>query len=107
MKTTNVHPLLGAALAVLAASALGTHALACPAPEEIGAAEGSAFTEADADGDGALTEDEFTVFGELMRAKLHDLRFATLDTDDSGTITEEELEAGHPRGRPRGRGPRF
>jgi hypothetical protein len=106
MVTTNVRSLLGAALAGLALSALGTRAMACPgAPEDLGAAESAVFTEADANGDGALTEDEFTVFDELMRTKLHALRFSWLDADGSGTITEEEIEAGHPRGRRHG--PRF
>lgn len=36
--------------------------------------------------------------GTLLRQKLDALRFARLDTDGDGALTEEELDAGHPAG---------
>jgi hypothetical protein len=61
----------------------------------------AAFTEADADGDGALTQQEFAQFHALMEQKRAALHFARLDTDGDGKVTQAELAAGRP---PRGHG---
>ena len=90
--------------AMLAGCALAGVALARTGGDaaDVAAAESAAFGEADADGDGKLTPDEFASFHELMREKLDALRFTQLDTDGDGGLTQAELEAGRP---PR-RGPR-
>jgi len=61
------------------------------------------FTEADANGDGVLDQTEFANFHELMRARMEAKHFAKVDTDGSGGISLEELEAaGPPHGGPGG-----
>jgi len=85
-------------MAVLAGLALGGSAPAASggASSDLAAAEAAAFTEADANGDGKLTLDEFTNYGALLRQKLDALRFARLDTNGDGALTQDELSAGHP-----------
>ena len=91
---------LGIAAALLGGLALGGRALAHfgASPDDFAAAESAAFTEADADHDGKLTLSEFTVFHDLLRQKLEALRFAALDTDGDGALTQAELAAGRPGG---------
>ena len=69
-------------------------------PAEVIAAEAAAFAEADANGDGTLSVDEFATFGPLMRAKLDALHFARLDANGDGALTPAELAAGRPAGPP-------
>ena len=89
-----------AVMAVLAGFALGGSAPAASgsASGDFAAAEAAAFTEADANGDGKLTPEEFARYGSLLRQKLDALRFARLDTNADGVLTEHELSAGHPAG---------
>ncbi len=68
-------------------------------PAEFEAIREEAFTEADANGDGALSVTEFETFHELVRARMEASRFASIDADGNGGITLEELEAAKP---PRG-----
>lgn len=90
----------GAVLAVLAGLALGGTALAEPADRgaAFAAAETAAFAEADTNGDGNLTPEEFANFHDLLRRKLEALRFTRLDTNGDGVLTRAELAAGRPAG---------
>src|SRR5881397_1645062 len=81
----------GSALATCSGSCEGMRA-------DIGAAETAAFAEADTNGDGKLTPDEFARFHDLLRQKLEALRFTRLDTNGDGVLTKEELDAGHAEG---------
>ena len=87
-------------MALLAGFALAGVAVADPgsAFRDLAAAEAAAFAEADANGDGKLTWEEFADYGTLLRQKLDALRFARLDTDGDGAVTEEELNMGRPAG---------
>jgi hypothetical protein len=89
--------------AVLAGLALGGAAAraesgGCGA--DVGAAETAAFAEADANGDGRLSPDEFASFTAVMKAKLDTLRFTRLDTDGDGVLSAAEIAAGRPVGPP-------
>jgi len=93
--------MLAAALSLLAAPVLACEGANREAME---AARTAAFAEADANGDGALTPEEFETFHAAMKARKAQLRFAKLDADGNGQLTAAELEShrGH-RGK---RGPR-
>jgi Ca2+-binding EF-hand superfamily protein len=87
---------LGLGLAVL-----GGTAVAGPGCDREGkreamreAAEAS-FAQADADGSGSLTADEFTSFHEIMRAQMAAHRFERADTNGDGAVTLEELAESH------------
>jgi len=88
----------GALMALTAAFALGRSAPAASSSPtaDVAAAEAAAFTEADANGDGKLTPEEFANYGTLLRQKLDALRFARLDANGDGALTQDELNAGHP-----------
>jgi Ca2+-binding EF-hand superfamily protein len=90
-------------LVVATAIGLGTvPALACDGADR-SAARAQAFAAADADGNGALTAEEFATFEEVMRQEMAKAAFARLDADGDGQVTASELEAGRPgrRGRRR------
>lgn len=72
-------------------------------------ARDAAFDAADADGNDALTRDEFEDFHDRLRQSMADARFEKLDADDDDLVTLEELEDGASRRRlrRRERGPRF
>jgi len=76
---------------------------------QFAAAEAAAFTQADANGDGKLTPEEFANFHDIMRQQLETARFAHLDTNGDGTLSKAELDAGHGMGHggPPCGGPRF
>ena len=74
-------------------------------PAEFEAIREEVFTEADANGDGALSATEFASFHDLMRARMEASHFAKIDADGSGGITLEELEAAKPPRGGRGGGP--
>jgi hypothetical protein len=85
---------LGAALAVLAVPVL-----ACDGPgKSARRAEmrAQALTEADADGNGALSPAEFEDFQAAMRRARASHKFAKLDTDHDGQVTAAELNAPKP-----------
>jgi len=92
----------GTLVAALAGFALGGFARADSSNPsgDFAAAEAAAFAEADSNGDGKLTPEEFVTFGTLLRQKLEALRFSRLDANGDGALTQEELRAGHPDGFP-------
>jgi hypothetical protein len=94
-------------LTIFAAAALGlaaTPVLACDGPGRGGPppeVRAQALSEADSDGNGALSATEFEAFkAALDRARAGHM-FARLDADGDGQVTVTELEAGPP---PRGAG---
>ncbi len=64
--------------------------------EAFDAARTAAFTQADANGDGALDAAEFAAFHDLMRTQLEALRFTKLDADGNGQLSVEEITADRP-----------
>jgi hypothetical protein len=99
--TKNHSRFRAAALALATSLALGGTALAAghklpdDVRNQIKAAETAAFSEADANGDGKLTPEEFANFHELMRQKIDAIHFARLDTNGDGALTRDEIDAGH------------
>jgi Ca2+-binding EF-hand superfamily protein len=51
------------------------------------------FAQADADGDGSLTADEFKVFKQLLAEKRTQLMFQRIDTNGDGKVTLDEINA--------------
>jgi Ca2+-binding EF-hand superfamily protein len=51
------------------------------------------FAQADADGDGRLTPDEYQAFKKLVAQRRAEARFKRLDTDGDGTVSLAELQA--------------
>jgi EF-hand domain pair len=51
------------------------------------------FTQADANGDGSLTLDEFKTFRELVAQKRRELQFQRLDANGDGKVTLDEIKA--------------
>ena len=76
-----------------------------PCPAEMEAERAAVFAQADADGNGALTLDEFKTFESLLRDKMTEHHFAHVDTNGDGTVTLQELQADRPPGPPRGQPP--
>jgi hypothetical protein len=100
------------AIAALATTAWAASTVQPPTKEQMDADRTAAFTEADADGSGALDADEFTSFHQILRSKMEARLFDALDADDSGGITSDELAAlpgpgGGRRGGKRGGGAPF
>jgi hypothetical protein len=87
-----------AALALVGATALGAAAGPGGKGPEFAAARDQAFAQADADGSGALSAEEFATFHELMKVKLAALRFARIDANGDGQVSAEELADARPRG---------
>lgn len=72
--------------------------------EGMRAAAQEAFAQADADRSGGLNATEFAAFHEAFRERMLARRFAALDTNQDGVVTQEELKAGHAhRGHGKGR----
>ncbi len=96
------------ALGVTVALGGTTAALACDGPEksaERAQAKAQAIAAADANGDGALSPEEFVVFTETIRQQRANHMFSKLDTDGDGQISAAELENAphrHHRGGPQG-----
>jgi hypothetical protein len=79
-----------AALALVGALVLTAQAR--PSSEEKAAAASAAFTQADVDGNGALSAEEFTNFHMIMRQQLAAARFNRADVNGDGQVTLEELQ---------------
>ncbi len=98
-------------IAALATTAWAASTVQPPSKEEMEADRTAAFTEADANADGALDADEFASFHEILRGRMEARMFDLLDADDSGGITSSELAAlpgpGGRRGGRRGGGGPF
>jgi len=75
-----------------------------PSPAEIEAERAALFAQADTDGSGALSVDEFKTFESLVRDKMTERHFTHLDTNGDGAAILEELQADHPGPGP-GHGP--
>ena len=74
-----------------------------PSPAEIEAERAALFSQADADGNGTLSLDEFKTFESLMRDKMTEHHFTHLDANGDGGVSLQELQAapagpgfGHP-----------
>jgi hypothetical protein len=76
-----------------------------PNPEEFEAQEATLFAQADANGDGVLSLDEFKTFQKLMRENMMAHHFQALDTNGDSGVSLEELEAHGPGPGPRHGGP--
>lgn len=81
-------------LAIAASALVAAPVLACDGArgEKFAEARNAALAEADADGDGALSAQEFPAFTEALHRKKAEAKFAYLDKDDDGVVTAEELE---------------
>jgi hypothetical protein len=78
-------------MALLGAAALPAAARANQA--DFAAARDQAFTQADADGNGVLSPDEFAAFHDAMRKAFEAKYFAKVDTNHDGVISHDELAA--------------
>lgn len=65
---------------------------------EFVAARTAAFARMDADGDGRVTAEEAQAARAAARAEMLSRRFARLDVDGDGMISRAEFEAGHQGG---------
>ena len=70
------------------------------------AAREAALAEADSNGDGSISREEFVLFTESVRRHMEDARFNMLDTDGNGVLSENELDRGPRARRMRRGGPR-
>ena len=89
-----------------------------PSPQEMEAAQAATFDEADADGNGMLSLEEFKTFESLLRQKMAqhfkearpdgaapprlpamdpEQHFKQLDTNGDGAVSLDELQAERPR----------
>lgn len=67
-----------------------------PSPAEINAERAALLAQADADGNGTLSADEFKTFESLVRDKMAERHFTHLDTNGDGAVSLEELQGDHP-----------
>ena len=88
---TTPRRLLLASMALLGAAVLPAAAHADRA--DFAAARDKAFTQADADGSGTLSPDEFSAFHDAMRQAFEAKRFAKIDANGDGVISQDELAA--------------
>ena len=94
---TTPRRLLFASIALLGATTLPVAARANPA--DFAAAKDKAFAEADADGNGVLTPEEFQAFHEALMRAFEAARFSKIDTNGDGVLSKDEVAAAKP---PRG-----
>jgi EF-hand domain pair len=90
--------MLAAALAVGGLGMAGAATAECRGPGGPGGPGGAAmmqelFVQADADGNGALSLEEFRTLHSLREEAI----FTRLDTDGDGLVSADELAAGRPR----------
>ena len=71
-----------------------------PSAEEIAAERSTLFAEADSDGNGVLSQEEFISFMELRKATRAAHMFTCLDTNGDGQVSTEELATQPPWGGP-------
>jgi hypothetical protein len=69
-----------------------------PSPAEMEAERAALFTQADADGNGTLSLDEFKTFESLVHDQMAERHFNKLDTNGDGVVSLEELQADRPPG---------
>ena len=88
--------LIAGALALAGATVVAAQSVADrPTNEQREAARAQAFTQADADGNGALSPQEFETFKTLM-SQLHKRDwFSRADANGDGQVTQDELQAAH------------
>lgn len=67
-----------------------------PSPAEIEAERAALFAQADANGNGALSLDEFKTFESLLRDKMTERHFQQLDANGDGGVSLDELQADRP-----------
>jgi hypothetical protein len=99
---TTPRRILFATIGLVGAASLATAGPGCPNSAEKEAARTQAFAQADADGNGALSQDEFAGFHEAMQQAFAQNRFQKLDTNGDGQVTSDELAAGRPHRGPDG-----
>lgn len=91
------HVMLAMVVALAAAPALtvaGTEEdLHAQLRAQMEAKRAALFTQADGNGDGALSPAEFAKFEELVRNAMQERHFAKADTNQDGKVTLEELAA--------------
>jgi hypothetical protein len=80
-----------APVAVLAHGGRGGHGCGQALQAELPAL----FAQADANGDGSLTPDEFRTFKDLVAQKRAELMFQKLDANGDGKVTLDEINAAH------------
>ncbi len=73
-----------------------TFAQSPPSPAEIEAERAALFAQADADGSGTLSLEEFKTFESLVRDKMTEHHFKHLDTNGDGVVSLDELQADRP-----------
>ena len=66
-----------------------------PTQEQRDAARAQAFAQADADGNGALSPQEFATFKSIMSQMRKSAWFSRVDANGDGQITLDELQAAH------------
>ena len=86
--------LLAGALALVATPVLAGPGH--PSREDFAADRAVAFTQADADGNGALSPAEFQTFRQLLHDRIAQRMFARADADGNGEVTQAELDAARP-----------
>ena len=67
-----------------------------PSPAEMGAERAALFAEADADGNGALSLDEFKTFESLFRDRMAERHFKDVDANGDEAVSLDELQAFGP-----------
>jgi hypothetical protein len=75
-----------------------------PDPVEMGAERAALFAEADADGNGALSLEEFKTFESLFRDRMAEQHFNHVDANGDGAVSLDELQASGPPPGPRHHG---
>jgi len=78
-----------------------------PNPAEMEAERAALFAQADADGSGTLSLDEFKTFESLVHDKMAEHHFAHVDANGDGVVSLEELQADRPGPPPFGGHPPF